>query len=84
MTMGERIKRRRQELRMSQAELADTTGLRRATISELESGKQPGMSIDTARKIARALGVSIDYIADTWGQDTDSEIEPAAVALVGA
>lgn len=39
------------------AEKADTTA---ATISRLEAGKMPHASVLTMRKIARALGVSID------------------------
>ena len=55
------------------------TGVRRATISELESGKRTGMTLDSAKALARALGVSIDYLADTWGERQD-ELQPAGVA----
>ncbi len=81
MSLGERLKNRRQELRLSQQELSDMTGVRRATISELESGKQQGMTVDTAKALARALGVSIDYLVGTW-EDSEGETEPAALALV--
>jgi DNA-binding transcriptional regulator YiaG len=36
-----------------------------------------------AKKLARALGVSIDYLVGTW-EERDEERKPAAVALVGA
>jgi transcriptional regulator with XRE-family HTH domain len=77
--MGDRIKKRRQELRLSQQELSNLTGVRRATISDIESGKQPGMSVDTARRLARALGVSIDYLVGTW--DNEGSESVAALAL---
>ena len=79
MTMGDRIKKRRQELRLSQQELSNLAGVRRATISDIESGKQPGMSVDTARRLARALGVSIDYLVGTW--DNEGSESVAALAL---
>jgi transcriptional regulator with XRE-family HTH domain len=77
--MGDRIKKRRQELRLSQQELSTLTGVRRATISDIESGKQPGMSVDTARRLARALGVSIDYLVGTWDNEESESV--AALAL---
>ena len=80
MSLGERLKNRRQELRLSQQGLSDMTGVRRATISELESGKQQGMTVDTAKALARALGVSIDYLVGTW-EDSEGEQYPAALAL---
>src|SRR5262245_34829925 len=82
MTMGERIRKRRQALRLSQQDLSEMTGIRRATLSDLESDKQTGMTVDTAKRLARALGVSIDYLAGTW--EEDEQYTPAAVALVGA
>lgn len=39
------------------AEMADTTA---STISRLEAGKMPNASVLTIRKIARALGVTVD------------------------
>ncbi len=68
--MAERFRKRRQALRLNQLELAEVTGLRHGTISGLESGKQPGMSVETARKIACAFGVSIDDLVDTWDEET--------------
>jgi transcriptional regulator with XRE-family HTH domain len=57
-------------------------GVRYATISELENGKRDAMNTDTAKALARALGVSIDYLVGTW--DEESERQPAALAEVGA
>jgi len=72
MTIGERIKKLRQELGLSQQGLAQKAGVRRPTISELESGKQQGLTVDTAKRLARALGVGIDYLAGTW-EDLEEE-----------
>jgi hypothetical protein len=42
------------------------------------TGKQPGLTVDTAKRLARVLGVGIDYLAGTW-EDEEDEIL-AAVA----
>jgi len=76
MTIGERIRKRRQKLGLSQQELADKAGVRRPAISELESDKQLGLTVDTAKRLARVLGVGIDYLAGTW----EDEILAAVVA----
>jgi transcriptional regulator with XRE-family HTH domain len=83
MTIGERIRKLRQEQGLSQHDLARKAGVRRPTISELESGKQQGLTVDTAKRLARALGVGIDYLAGTWEDIETSERVPA-VALTGA
>lgn len=61
-SIGEMIHKRRQELGMSQAELARRSGLTAAAISQFEAGtRRP--RYDALRKLSRALGVSLDYIA---------------------
>lgn len=72
MPIGDRLRRRRQELRLSQQELSDRAGVRRATIADIERGTRGNMTVETAKKLARALGVSIDYLAGTW-ESEDSE-----------
>ena len=46
---------------ITQAELARQAGLHRAQVHDIESGKRRG-SVDTLKKIAQALGVSLDLI----------------------
>jgi transcriptional regulator with XRE-family HTH domain len=82
MSFGERLRKRREELRVSQQDLSDTSGVRRATISDLETGKRSTVTTDTAKALARALGVSIDYLVGTW--DDEAEPQPAGLAMVGA
>ena len=80
MTMGERIKNRRQELNKSQQDLAEQVGVSRQTIALLETGVRPTMNTDTAKALARALGVSIDYLVGTW-EDSEGAFQPAALAI---
>jgi len=83
MTVGERLRKRRLELGISQRELARRLGVRYATLSDLERGVREEMTIALLRKLARALGVTSDWLIGMY-EDEDSEPEPAGVALVGA
>ena len=59
-TIGKTIRKYRQEKEMSQEALARAADLSLPTIVKIESGETPNPSIDTVKKIAAALGVSID------------------------
>ena len=73
--LGERIREARQRKGWSQTELARVSGVGRSLIANVEHGRK-SMSLKSARAIARALGVSIDFLAGTF---EDSGIR-AAVA----
>ena len=62
MTLGERIRKRRQELGIGQRELARRLAIRHATISDLERGVQKDMTIALLRKLAKALAVTSDWL----------------------
>ena len=73
---GQRMRKRREQIGMSQLELARLTGMPQARLSEFEHGVRTEMTVSTALKIARALGVGIDYLAGTFDEDTDaSQVE---------
>lgn len=57
--MGYRIKEIREERGMSQSELAEKTGLTRATIWRLETGEEETTTTKTLLKIASALSVTV-------------------------
>lgn len=71
MHIGERVKRRRLELSMTQAELARLIGVTQPKLSNLERGVEGGATIKTAKRLARALGCSIDYLAGTWEDEEE-------------
>ena len=79
MRLGERLKAAREKKGWSQRELARQANVRYATISELERGIRTAMNTDTAKKIARSLGVSVDYLISTF--EEDEEEGAAALAL---
>lgn len=60
--MGINIKERREELHMTQEELASRSGVSRQTISSLETGKYENVLIGTLAAIATALGTTVDKI----------------------
>ena len=79
MTIGERINQLRARNNLSQSELGRRAGVPVSTISMLESGIRSGdsMSVDTARKLARALSVTMDFLCGVYD---DEEFLTAAVA----
>jgi transcriptional regulator with XRE-family HTH domain len=77
MDLGTKIRHRREQLGLSQAELARACGLTQARISEWESGARTQMSLQNLRSLARALGVSADYLIGTWEDDAGTA-PPAA------
>ena len=81
MTLGERLKRFRELAGLSQNELAKRAGISRPIISALESDKQKSLTLDNAKRLARALGVTLDMLA---GDNSEDRCEPAALAMVGA
>ncbi len=60
--MGTNIKERREELRMTQEELAQRSGVSRQTISSLETGKYDNVLVGTLAAIAMALDTTVDKI----------------------
>lgn len=77
-TLGERLKRLRQSQGLSQSELARRSQTKQATISRLESGRMQDVETATARRLARALGTSVDYLIGTFEDDEAEAL--AAVA----
>ena len=57
--MEYKIKEIREKKRMSQAELAEASGVSRATIVRIESAEDVVINTKTLEKLASALGVSI-------------------------
>ena len=62
MTLGEKLKTLRTQRRWSQRDLAERAKVRQALISYLESGKQADTTGATLRKLAFALGCTVDYL----------------------
>lgn len=73
--LGNKIKKLREDKRMTQQELADLVGLSQSTIGMLESGRQ-GASRKTLVKLADFFGVTVDYLlSDDEEMDKIAEYE---------
>jgi len=59
-TLAKNIKKYRAKLGISQDKLSKLAGITLHTITKIESGATPDPRIETVKKIADALGVSID------------------------
>jgi transcriptional regulator with XRE-family HTH domain len=80
---GRRVTRIREERGLTQQELAARAGTSYQTVWRIENGKHAEPGIYIARRIARALGVSLDYLVNLHGENDESENDPAELALVG-
>ena len=84
LSLGERIKLQRERKGWSQRELATRARVNYSLISRLESGDVVDTFTSRMRRIARALGVSIDYLVNTFnGEPDDSpKLSPEAASAV--
>ena len=57
-----RVKELREAKGWSQAELADKAGIRRATVSAIESNQKTGVDFETLERMAKALGCDPGYL----------------------
>jgi transcriptional regulator with XRE-family HTH domain len=62
MNIGTKVRVKREEKGYTQSELAKRTGLTQATISRLESGEVRQLKSEAVKSLARALGVSVDFL----------------------
>jgi len=60
-TLGERIRRLREAMGLSQDELAKRAGIGRVTLSRIENGEQ-SPRLSTLEALAQALGISIEQL----------------------
>ena len=72
MSVGRRIRKRRQTLKVTQQELARATGVTPQHISAIEQGKRDP-SLASLARLAEELGVTVDYfVARKEGGITDA------------
>jgi|GEM_PF-1027293 len=64
MSLGEKVKEKRENRGMTQKQLAQASGISQATISRLESGRVKELKSQALRRLADALGVTMDYLVD--------------------
>jgi transcriptional regulator with XRE-family HTH domain len=80
-TFGDRLASKRQEKGWSQRELARQAGVSHTIVADVEKGARRSISTDAAKKLARALGVSVDYLIGTFEDEPEEGI--AAMLVMG-
>lgn len=79
MTVGDRVRQRRNELGLKQEDLAQKAGISKSFLSDVENGKR-SIGAETLLDLSRAMGVSLDYLMtgeDSDDQEKQAEIPPA-------
>lgn len=74
MTIGSRIKARRQELGISVEDLANKLGKNRATVYRYESDEIENMPLEVLEPLAKALNVTPAYLMG-WDETTQAPSE---------
>ncbi len=77
-TLGQRIRQRREALKLTQQQLAEALGVTPQHISVIEQGKR-SISVEGLAKLAEELGVSIDYLV-TGKEVAVADVIPAIKA----
>ena len=61
---GEKLKRERRGAGLTQAELAESSGVAQSTIAQIEGGARPNPHPRTLKKLAEALGLRTRDLLD--------------------
>jgi len=64
MSLGEKVKTLREKKGMRQKDVADASGITQATISRIESGQVNQLKSWAIKRLAVALGVTVDYLVE--------------------
>jgi len=82
---AQRLQRLRLAKGLSRRQLEAEATIPHGIVSRLESGEQAYPSVPVAMRLAKVLGVSVDYLIGMYEEETEpSELEPAEPALVPA
>ena len=74
-SVGERLKHLRKSRGLTLRRLADLAQVPQSTLSSVETGARAGgkLTLETGKRLARALGISLDVIAGVYeGEDVDA------------
>jgi transcriptional regulator with XRE-family HTH domain len=87
-TFGERLRYLRRQRGWSQRHFAAAAGVNVATLNALELGTRSGkrVAVEIAQRLARTLGVSLDYLSGMYDEVDGAETreEPTTAVPVGA
>lgn len=81
-TVGQRIKKRRLEMRISQAALARAIGIKPPSLADIESGKTKRAAGQTLIDLARELRTDPEYFLSGVSKPTPVGVDDAAAYLL--
>lgn len=71
--LGDKLRQRRKELGMTLDDLVVESGVSKSYLWELENKTPPRPSAEKLADIAKALGVTLDFLADKTGQTSKAD-----------
>jgi transcriptional regulator with XRE-family HTH domain len=82
MALGERIRQRREYLRMSQQDLAQLSHMPQTIVSRIERGVNKNPGADVLKRLAIALRCSVDWLLEMYDDAPDdiSALLPACAS----
>ena len=80
--LGGAVRQRRQDMGLSQQQLAGLVELSRATVNELETGKLKDLSSNRIERLANALGLAVGLVGTRCRKDRSAFEAAARVASV--
>jgi transcriptional regulator with XRE-family HTH domain len=75
-SIGDRVRKRRESLRLTQEKLAELSGVAQGTISRIEKGDTTSPDHKTERALARALNTTIEELRGESGQNAGDQTSP--------
>lgn len=73
MALGDRIRKRREMLGLSQQALAERTRIAQTLISRIERGVNKNPGVDVLKRLAIALRCSIDWLVELYDEAPPDE-----------
>jgi len=61
-TIGQRIKKRREEAKVSQQYVADKVGVSRVAVTKWESGQTSNLKLGNLMRLCKLLDISVEYL----------------------
>lgn len=74
MSLGKRVEQLMIKKNMNQKKLADASEITQATISRILSGQVKELKPETLKRLAKALGTTVDYLVGKTERMTESDI----------
>lgn len=71
--IGERIKKYREQRKLSMSELADRAGVAKSYLSSIERNLQSNPSVQFLEKVSSVLGVSVNTLLHDENEETQKE-----------